>query len=65
MEKQITDLPILQKTRPSQVAPVKTESSCCSQPANASPCCTPSKTAEENNGACCAQPNDGSVCCDK
>ena len=37
MEKQITDLPILQKTRPSQVAPVKTESSCCSQPANASP----------------------------
>lgn len=65
MEKQITEIPVLQKSKQSGTT-IKATTSCCSQPADQNvSCCTPSKTAEENNGACCAQPADGSSCCDK
>jgi hypothetical protein len=65
MEMQISDLPVLQKSKETKMPVTKAESSCCSQPSNSKACCTPSKSTEENNGACCAQPSDGSACCDK
>jgi len=65
MEKLIAEIPVLQKSKLTIAKTVKTESSCCAQPANATACCAPSKSVEENNGACCAQPEDGSACCDK
>jgi len=65
MEKQITEIPVLQKSKEIKTKLVKAGSSCCSTPVNASACCTPSKTKEDNNGACCSQPDDSSACCDK
>lgn len=65
MEKQIVDIPVLQKSKGIKKEPVPQTSSCCTQPAHGSACCTPSKSAEENEGACCAQPEDGSACCNK
>jgi hypothetical protein len=65
MEKQISLIPLLQKSKEKNVPTVKNENSCCSTPVNESACCTPSKNKEENNGHCCAQPTDGSACCDK
>jgi hypothetical protein len=65
MEKQISEIPLLQKSKETSVPTIKTENACCSTPANATVCCTPSKDKEENNGDCCAQPMDGSACCDK
>ncbi|GEM_PF-1785225 len=65
MEKQITEIPVLQKNREPKAKPVEASAGCCSTPADQGPCCTPSKNAQENNGACCAQPADGSACCDK
>jgi thioredoxin reductase len=40
-------------------------SSCCTPRVEATACCEPSKSPEENNGACCAQPTYGGTCCDK
>jgi hypothetical protein len=65
MEKQITEIPVLQKSKATKMREVKPESSCCAQSSPNTACCTPSKTKEDNNGACCAQPEDGSACCDK
>jgi hypothetical protein len=65
MENQIAGIPILKKSKEIKSTVVKEASGCCSKLANATVCCTPSKTKEENNGACCAQPEDGSACCDK
>src|SRR5687767_3110350 len=65
METLLSGIPVLQKSKEIKTELVKTESTCCSKPANATACCTPSKTSNENNGACCAQPGDGSACCDK
>lgn len=65
METQIAEIPILQKSKNTKVQIIKEESACCAKPANATSCCTPSKTKDENNGACCAQPEDGSACCNK
>lgn len=65
MEKQLTDIPVLQRSKETKSQPVIDASSCCSKPANSTTCCTPSKYPKENNGACCAQPEDGSACCDK
>jgi hypothetical protein len=65
MEKQILEMPILQTSKEIKNPVSKNQSSCCIKPANASSCCTPSKTKEENNGNCCDQPADGSACCDK
>ena len=63
MEKQIVK-PVLQKTKESKSQSTFAGSSCCSKPADNTPCCTPGQSPEENNGACCAQPADGSACCD-
>ncbi|HKZ67245.1 MAG TPA: hypothetical protein VJ111_12850 [Chitinophagaceae bacterium] len=65
MEKQLTEIPVLKKSKEIKTTLAKAESSCCPKPANASACCTPSKSKEDNNGACCAQPEDGSACCDR
>lgn len=65
MERQIQDIPVLQKSKETRAEPVKTDSGCCAKPSSGSACCTPSKDEKENNGACCAQPDDGSACCDK
>jgi hypothetical protein len=61
-----TEVPVLQKSRiKNSVKEVAPASSCCAPKNNASVCCTPSETKNENNGACCAQPEDGSECCEK
>lgn len=65
MEKQLADIPVLQKSKETKAPQAKAESSCCAKPAEATSCCTPSDNVEENKGACCAQPEDGSACCDK
>jgi hypothetical protein len=65
MEKQIAEIPVLQKSKNPENQVTKESSSCCSKPVNGAVCCTPGKTIEENNGACCAQPEDGSACCEK
>ncbi|HEY0679666.1 MAG TPA: hypothetical protein VGD17_15380 [Chitinophagaceae bacterium] len=65
METFITGFPVLRKIEKIKSQSENTTSSCCAKPANATACCTPSKSAEENNGACCAQPADGGACCDK
>ena len=65
MEKQLEEIPTLQKSKETKLKQAVSGSSCCSQPSTGSACCTPSKSAEENNGACCAQPADGAACCDK
>jgi len=65
MERQLADLPVLQRSKEIKTQPVVVSSSCCSKPADAASCCTPGKTLEENNGACCAQPEDGTACCEK
>lgn len=65
MEKQITEIPVLQKSKETKIQELKSTSSCCSKPSGTATCCTPSKTKKDNNGACCAQPEDGSTCCDK
>ena len=65
MEKQILEIPVLQKSKEISKASTSSASACCSQPSTGSACCTPSKAPEENGGACCAQPQDGSACCDK
>jgi len=65
MEMQITDLPVLQKSKETKSSVTKDESSCCIKPAGGAACCSPSKNEEDNNGACCAQPEDGSACCAK
>lgn len=66
METQTLDIPVVKKVK---ITTVKTNeaptSSCCAPKTDASACCTPSQSKEENNGACCAQPEDGSACCDK
>lgn len=65
MEKQISEIPVLQKSKEVSKSAINSESTCCSQPSTSSACCTPSKSPEENGGACCAQPKDGSACCNK
>jgi hypothetical protein len=65
MEKQLSDIPVLQRSKDDKIQSNKPDSSCCSQPSTGTACCAPSKTKEENNGACCAQPENGSPCCDK
>lgn len=65
MENFLSGIPVLQKSKETKTTLVKSESSCCSKPANATDCCTPGKTSDENDGACCAQPENGAACCDK
>jgi hypothetical protein len=65
METMEINIPAIQKTKIMSVQKDGNASSCCAPKDNASVCCTPSETKEDNNGACCAQPEDGSSCCDK
>ena len=65
METLLAEIPVLKKTKEVKAQSAQAASSCCSQPANGSSCCTPSKSVDENDGACCTQPADGSACCDK
>jgi hypothetical protein len=64
MEKQLMEIPILQKSKAAKPQSVKNQSSCCSGKDSEVSCCTPAKTKEEFNGACCEQPSDGSACCE-
>jgi hypothetical protein len=63
METQTFEIPQLQKAKVEKKA--QNVSACCTPKLEATPCCTPSKSEEENNGACCPQPADGASCCDK
>ena len=65
MEKQFSEIPILQKSKESKGLVPKTEPFCCTKPSTPTACYTPSKPEDENGGGCCAQPLDGSACCDK
>ena len=65
METMELNIPVIQKTTISAEKKDVQASSCCTPKDNASVCCTPSETKEDNNGACCAQPEDGSACCNK
>ena len=66
MESNISELPLVQKTKiNARKKAVASASSCCAPKDNVSVCCTPSETNVDNGGACCAQPSDGSACCDK
>lgn len=65
MEKQMLEIPVLQKSKGVQKESVLQASSCCAQPADGAACCTPGTSAEENEDACCEQPSDGSACCNK
>jgi len=65
MEKQLAEIPVLQKSKATKIQEVKPGLSCCSKPSATKACCTPSETKKDNNGACCSQPEDGSACCDK
>jgi hypothetical protein len=60
-----TEIPVLKKSKITEVKSQPAASSCCAPTHNESVCCTPSENPEDNEGACCAQPDDGSFCCDK
>ena len=66
MDSKTSGLPIIKKIK---IVPnrkdVGTGSHCCAPKDEATVCCTPSKSQEENNGSCCPQPEDGSACCNK
>ena len=63
MKTEMLDIPVIQKSQIKKSEPVA--SACCAPKDNASVCCTPSTSEEDNDGACCAQPEDGSACCNK
>jgi hypothetical protein len=66
METTTSEIPVIQKSKITKEKTVEAPaSSCCAPKNNASVCCTPSESKEDNNGECCAQPEDGSPCCDK
>ncbi|HEY3403875.1 MAG TPA: hypothetical protein VGK59_10840 [Ohtaekwangia sp.] len=65
MNNETIEIPVLQKSKSTTEMKEAATSSCCTPKENASVCCTPSQTKEENSGACCAQPEDGSACCNK
>lgn len=64
MKTTISNIPVIPKSKVEKKETVAA-SSCCAPKNDASVCCTPSETKEDNDGACCAQPADGSACCDK
>jgi hypothetical protein len=68
METQTLNIPLVTKLQvrgQSNQNSAATSGSCCTPKKEATACCSPSQSVEENGGACCAQPKDGSACCDK
>lgn len=63
MKTTIASIPVIKKSTIQKKTVAGT--SCCTPKNNASVCCTPGESKEDNGGACCAQPEDGSACCDK
>ena len=47
MEKQLTDIPVLQRSKETKSQPVIEASSCCSKPTDSTTCCTPSAKAQK------------------